>query len=130
MLDFVSHSSSYGRAIFHICFKAKYCCRVFEDRRIEQRCREVFYEVAVAHKISISDMGFGGDHVHMIVDVGLRGVSEITKLLKGTSAKILLREFPWLKNEYFWSGGFWSPATYFDSIGTNYDDISAYVNSQ
>lgn len=130
MVGLISRSSSVGRALFHISFAVKYRHRVLAFASVRRRCEEVFYEVAVAYKLAITDIGFGGDHVHLIIDIGIRSVPEVVKLLKGTSAKVLLREFPWLKEEYFWSSGLWSPATYFDSVGQNYEEISRYVNSQ
>jgi len=130
MVNLINRSSSIGRALFHISFKVKYSHHVFTFRSVKERCKEVFYEVAVAYKLTITDIGFGKDHVHLIVDIGLRSVPEVVKLLKGTSAKVLLREFPWLKEDYFWNSGLWSPATYFDSVGQNYQDVSNYVNSQ
>ena len=130
MNDLTSYSSSYGRAVFHICFKVKYSHKIFDNKNIQKRCEEVFTEVSVAYKFSITDIGFGKDHVHLIADIGLMSVSQIAKLLKGTSAKILLREFPRLKKEYFWNSGLWSPATFFDSLGRNIDEVSDYVKSQ
>jgi putative transposase len=110
----------------------KYCKDIFLFRQVKQRCEEIFMEVSIAYKFSISDIGFGrkGDHIHFIADIGLRSIPEIAKLLKGTSAKLLLREFPWLKEQYFWGSGLWSPVIYFDSVGQNYEEMSAYVNSQ
>ncbi len=130
MNDLTRRSSSIGRAVFHICFKVKYSHRIFEFEKVKRRCEEVFTEVSIAYKFSITSIGFNKDHVHLIADIGLLSVSQIAKLLKGTSAKVLLREFPWLKEEYFYGSGLWSPATFFDSLGRNIDEVSDYVKSQ
>ena len=130
MDDLSSYSSSVGRAVFHLCFKAKYSHKVFENKQVEQRCKEIFQEVASLHRFSIQEIGFDKDHVHLVVDVGLKGIAEIAKLLKGTSGYKLLHEFPWLKREYFWDSGLWSPATFFDSLGRNVEEVSDYVKSQ
>ena len=130
MDDLTRHSSSVGRAVFHLCFKVRYSHKIFVNKKIEQRCMEIFNEVASLYKFSIQEIGFDKDHVHLVVDVGLRGTAEIAKLLKGTSGYKLLREFPFLKKEYFWESGLWSPATFFDSLGRNIEDVSDYVKSQ
>ena len=130
MNDLTRHSSSIGRAVFHMSFKVKYCHKIFEFRQVKQRCEEIFIEVAVAHKITITEIGFDKDHVHLVVDIGLKSIPEVAKLLKGTSGKLLLKEFPWLKKQYFWNSGLWSPATFFDSLGRNIQEVSNYVKSQ
>ena len=130
MNDLTRHSSSIGRAVFHMSFKVKYCHKIFEFRQVKKRCEEIFIEVAVAHKITITEIGFDKDHVHLVVDIGLKSIPEVAKLLKGTSGKLLLKEFPWLKKQYFWNSGLWSPATFFDSLGRNIQEVSNYVKSQ
>ena len=130
MNDLTRHSSSIGRAMFHICFKVKYCHEIFVFKQVEQRCEEIFIEVAVRYGIRITDIGFNKDHVHLVADIGLLSISQVAKLLKGTSGKLLLREFPWLKRKYFYGSGLWSPATFFDSLGRNIQEVSDYVKSQ
>ena len=126
----VRRSSSIGRMLVHLCFKVKYCHRIFDDKRIETRCAEVFYGVARRYGLTITELGFDKDHVHMIVDIGLRSIPDVAKLLKGTSGKFLLKEFPLLKSGYFWNSGLWGSQTYFDSVGQNLDELSKYVRYQ
>ena len=130
MNDLISYSSSIGRAVFHIGFKAKYCHKIFGIEKVRNRCREIFLDVAEKHKIPIYSIGFDDDHVHFEADIGLKSIPEIAKLFKGTSGYVLLKEFPWLKKQYFWGSGLWSPVVYFDSIGQNHELISDYISSQ
>lgn len=125
-----SYSSSVGRAIFHLCFKIKYSHRIFRHEVVEQRCRQIFTEIAISHKIEIYEIGFDMDHVHLTADIGLHSIPEIAKLFKGISAKLLLREFPFLKHHYFYGSGLWSPAVFFDSIGRNIEEVNTYVKNQ
>ena len=55
---------------------------------------------------------------------------EIFEFPKGYAAKMLLREFPWLKRQYFWGGGLWNPSYYFDSLGSDLAKLSEYVRRQ
>jgi REP element-mobilizing transposase RayT len=130
MNDLTSYSSSIGRAMFHISFKVKYSHKIFENKEVQKRCEEIFIEVAVTHKITITEIGFDKNHVHLVADIGLLSIPQVAKLLKGTSGKLLLREFPWLKKEYFWNSGLWSPVIFFDSLGRNIEEVSDYVKSQ
>jgi putative transposase len=118
MNQFVSYSSSVGRLELHISFKVKYCHKVFESDLIKNRCKQIFDEVASKNSIIIKEIGFDKDHVHLIVQLNpSMSVSQAAKLLKGTSGRKLLQEFPYMKRKYFWGSGLWSPTVYFDSIG-------------
>ncbi|MEA3458709.1 MAG: IS200/IS605 family transposase [Candidatus Thermoplasmatota archaeon] len=111
------HSSSVGRNVLHMSFKAKYCHEVFNDVQVEKRCEEIFRKVSEEHRWILREIGFDMDHVHITIDAGTKGPEDVAKALKGTSGRKLLKEFPYLKKEYFWGSGLWSPAIYFDSLG-------------
>lgn len=131
-LDPISYSSSYGRNVLHMCFKAKYCHKVFEDKQVEKRCGEIFSEVAGRHRFELREVGFDGDHVHITVDAGPNHCPrEIARLLKGNSGYKLLREFPYLKERYFWASGLWSPAYYFEPVAQKSGEhVEEYVRNQ
>ncbi len=111
------HSSSIGRNVLHMSFKVKYCHEVFNDVQVEKRCEEIFRKVSEEHSWFLREIGFDMDHVHITIDAGTKGPEDVAKALKGTSGRKLLKEFPYLKKEYFWGSGLWSPAVYFDSLG-------------
>jgi len=114
----------------HISFKVKYCHKIFEYKQVKSLCGYIFLKVAKDIGIDIQDLGFDKDHVHMIVDIGLKSVPEIAKILKGRSGYKILKAFPWLKKKYFWNSGMWNPATYFDSLGNNENRLRNYVKQQ
>lgn len=124
-----SFSSSYGRAEFHVCFKVKYCHRIFAVDGIKNRCHEIFLDVAKKYGIEIKEIGFDNDHVHMVVQLNpSMSISSMAKLFKGTSGHMLLKEFPYMKAKYFWGSGLWSPMIYFDSMGRDGQDPENIVN--
>ena len=126
----VKRSSSIGQLNVHICFVVKYRHKIFDDKKIEQRCKELLLEAAQRMKIRIDVSGFDRDHVHLVIDLGIRSIPEITKQLKGYSGYKLLREFPEVKARYFWGSGLWSPVVFFQSLGHDYDAIEDYVRGQ
>jgi len=87
-------------------------------------------ETAKEMKIDISEIGFDKNHAHIDIDIGLRSMPEIAKILKGRTGRKILKTFPWIKKKYFWGSGFWSPVVYFDSVGNNRDYIRKYVREQ
>lgn len=130
--DSVSYSSSIGRNTLHMSFKVKYCHEIFDDKQVQKRCAEVFWEANKKHGFQIDEIGFDRNHVHIDVDCGPNyAPKDIAKLLKGTSGRKLLKEFPYLKKKYFWGSGLWSPSYYFDSIGSKTkEEIDEYIRNQ
>ena len=114
----------------HIGFKVKYCHEIFEYKEVESLCRYIFLKTAEELDIEIQELGFDKNHVHMIVDIGLKSIPEVAKYLKGRSGYKILKAFPWLKRKYFWKSGLWNPATYFDSLGNNERRLRNYVKQQ
>ena len=116
-----------------MCFKAKYCHSIFDDKNVQKRCGEIFREVELReNKFTIEELGFDRNHVHLLVELSPEASeSFVTKKLKGTSAKFLLREFPYLKQQYFWGSGLWNPGYFCDSVGDNtYETTRQYVKNQ
>ena len=99
---------------------------------VQQRCEEIFREVENKEGFILHEIGFDKNHVHLDIDLGpTYTVADVAKKLKGTSGRKLLKEFPHMKQKYFWESGLWSPAVYFDSVGEqNSDEIGAYVRNQ
>ena len=127
-----SYSSSVGKNVMHMCFKAKYCHKIFDDGLVKRRCEEIFRETSERYGVAIREVGFDRDHAHLTVDAGPNhSPSSMAKALKGNSGHRLLREFPHLKQKYFWDSGLWSPAYYFDSMGDRTSsEIDEYVRNQ
>ncbi len=119
MANLVSYSSSVGSCWIHPAFKVKYCHKIFGIPRIKMRMEQLLKEVMNKYNIECRELGIDMDHVHMVLDIGIRGVSRVVKLLKGYSAKKMFQEYPWLKKQYFWGSGLWNPSYYFDSLGRN-----------
>ena len=114
------YSSCVGEAWMHGVFKVKFCHPVFDNKEIREYSKQLFREACEKYNIKISELGFDNNHVHMLVDMGLRSRPEIAKLLKGYTAKKLFQKFPELKkprNEggKFWNSGFWNPSYYLES---------------
>lgn len=95
---------------------------------MQERCEEIFREVAEKYEFEVHEIGFDKNHAHLSLDLGVRySVMEVAKLLKGTSGYMLLREFPEVKRKYFWGSGLWGGQVYFYSAGRDADQMRAYV---
>ena len=127
-----SFSSSFGQQTLHVCFKVKYCHKIFRFGRIKSYCEYVLRKIARLHRIDIEEIGIDEDHVHLLVSLNPdMSIAKAMHLLKGASAFYLFRAFPWLKERLFWGGHLWNPSYYFDSVGNNsYDILEEYVSNQ
>lgn len=134
MTDFVRGSSSFTRLEVHVCYKTRYCKKVFDFIEIKQRCEEIFREVAAELRIDIKEIGFNRDHVHMdLVHPPMINVCEISKRFKGRSGRRIKEEFPFLKKRpWFWgkNSGFWGEQLFGDSVGRDPEIIRNYVKNQ
>lgn len=125
------HSSSVGRNVLHLSFKAKYCHNIFNFPDVQRRCEELFREISEKKRWILREIGFDQNHVHITIDAGTDGPKDIAKELKGTTGRKLLKEFPDIKKRYFWGSGFWSPTIFFDSLGERtITDMDAYTRNQ
>jgi putative transposase len=114
-----------------VSYKVKYCHKVFDFSEVKKRCEEIFFDVAALLRVTITEIGFDGDHVHM--DLVLRNTHhtcDVDKAFKGTSGRKLLQEFPQIKRKYFWGSGFWGEQAYWDSVGRDPEIIRNYVKNQ
>ena len=132
MTDFIRGSSSVFRLEAHMSFKTKYCHNVFDIAEFKERCRELLLLAAGDIGVEVTEIGFDRNHVHMDIQ-WLRitlSVDRISKKLKGTSGRKLLREFPGIKKRFFWGSGLWSPVIYGDSLGREPEQMHGYVRNQ
>lgn len=130
-MEFIAGSSSYARIGLHVCFKVKYCHKVFDDAALRGRCEAIFREVAAEQRVHIEEIGFDSDHVHMVWQVSItHRLDHLVKAFKGRSGKYLLREFPEVKKRFFWGSGLWGGQVYMDSVGQNREQIKRYVRGQ
>ena len=125
------YSSSIGKMKAHISFKVKYCHPIFLDENVKNKCKEVFLEVFEELKVPVDEIGFDDNHVHFVFDVTPKyALWYIMKRLKGRSSRLLMQEFPYLKEKYFWGSHLWNPSYYFDSLGKNEEQMCSYVKNQ
>lgn len=124
-------SSSIGRALFHFGFIPKYRHKIFANEEIKKRCEALFRETSERFAMKIHEIGFDVDAVHMLVDIGHKlSPAGAARLFKGISARLLMKEFSWLRAQCFWGGHLWGPQYFYDSVGVRtYETIQNYVRN-
>ena len=132
----VRYSSQVGEVWAHFMFKVKYCHEIFDNFAYRNACHGLFLKALKKYGIRCKEdeLGFDNNHVHMVLDLGIKSKPQIAKELKGYVARKFFKLFPELKLQKhlggkFWDSGLWSPASYGNSP-TNLVFTVNYVKTQ
>jgi len=99
---------------------------------IENRLKELFYEIAEEHDFEILEMELMPDHVHLFVSAAPRWApGKIVGIFKTITSKIIFEEFPQVKKK-LWGGHLWSAGYYAGSVGDKItaETIKKYIRRQ
>lgn len=128
--DIQKYAHGLSSIYVHMSFKVKYCHEVFDIKDFREACEDCFKDVAVDYDFAMLNIGFDSDHVHTIIDLGKYSEPEVRKLLKGTSGKKLLEQFPEIKKQFFWDSGLWGRQYFCYSIGSDMRVLQNYIKQQ
>ena len=104
--------------------KKRYNC--FRKQSVINTCTEAFREFE-AFGFEFGEIGFGGTHVHMSVDVPKKySIQRAETMLKSRSAKRIFDIHPGFRKRYP-KGSFWSGYEHHESIGKNREEAEAYI---
>ena len=130
-MNLFSVSHGFGQVSFHVVFCPKYRYKILVGE-VKSFCERVFREVARKYGFVIHEVQILCDHVHLFV--GFKPnvcVSRVVNLFKGVSARLLFKQFPYLRRTYR-RGHMWSRGKFYRSVGNvTADTIKHYIaNSQ
>lgn len=112
----------------HMVFVPKYRGRIlvgdvrnYAEKVLRQLCKEL--------KLTLVEIAVGSDHVHMFFKYPPKySVSYIANVIKGKSSNLIRKKFPDLRR--WCKGSLWTPACFHASVGTGWEVVEAYINSQ
>ena len=116
---------------YHIVWSVKYRRKVL-NYTIEKRLKEILLEVAKEKGFTIVEMEIGEmDHIHLFVTSHPKlSISYIVKMMKGISGRLLIKEYPTLK-ENLLKGELWNHSYYVETIGSvSEENIKRYIQNQ
>lgn len=113
---------------YHIIFCPKYRRKVLING-IDERLKEVLYDIAKEIDVEIKTLEVMPDHVHMFIEFDPRiNLHNVVKRLKGRSSHILREEYPSLKKKL---PSLWTRSYFSCTIGhISEETIKQYVESQ
>ena len=127
----VVHGRGYVYAIeYHIVWCVKYRRKVIDDR-VEKRLAVILNEYAADNGFSIVEYNTDLDHVHLLVAASPQVyIPNIMKGMKGVSARLLFKSFPYLKKKLY-GGHLWNPSYFIATVSENTESqIKDYIQSQ
>lgn len=99
---------------YHVVWCPKYRRRVLV-RGVDERLKDIIYQVAQEHDAEVIEMEVMPDHVHLLVEVDPQyGIHKLVKQLKGRSSRLLRQEFPWLTSRL---PSLWTNSYFVSTVG-------------
>lgn len=116
---------------YHVIFCPKYRHKIIINE-VEKRFKELCYEIAGNYDFEIIEMETMSDHIHMLISCNPRfGIMACIQYIKSITAKILYKEFPYIKQNYLWGGKFWSRSSFISTVGSvSLETVKAYIENQ
>lgn len=113
---------------YHVIFCPKYRRKILKDG-VDIKLKEIFMEVSKKYDFDIIEMEIMQDHVHLLIDCNPRfGIMECVTKLKGTSAKKLIENFPYLKSRL---PNIWTRSAFISTVGSvSLDTVKKYIENQ
>ena len=116
---------------YHVIFCPKYRHKIIINE-VEKRFKELCYEIAETYDFEIIEMETMPDHVHLLISCNPRfGIMTCIQRIKSITAKMLYKEFPYIKRNYLWGGKFWSRSSFVSTVGSvSLETVKAYIENQ
>ena len=102
-----SRAHSFGQNCYHLVWRPHLNIPMLKPLDIRKVCAGVFRMIANQHGFTIHEMKILPNHVHLFIEFPPRySLAKVYNILKGTSSRILRRNFPWLRKfKRLWSKG-------------------------
>ncbi len=99
---------------YHVVWCPKYRRRVLVEG-VDERLKEIIYQVAEERTVEVIEMEVMPDHVHLLVEVDPQyGIHKFVKQVKGRSSRLLRQEFPRLKSRL---PSLWTNSYFVSTVG-------------
>lgn len=113
---------------YHVVWIPKYRHKILVEG-VKQYLEKVLYAVLEERypDVYISEQNIQPDHVHMLIEIPPKyAVSQVIGVLKGTSSRLMRKQFAYLKTRR----EMWSVGYFVSSVGANEATIKRYIRFQ
>jgi len=113
---------------YHVIFCPKYRRKVLVEG-VDTRLKELLLEKQTEYGYELIEAEVMPDHVHLLLNVDPRiGVLSVIAKIKGYSANVLRKEFPWLRSRL---PCLWTRSKFVSTVGAvSLDVVKSYIEDQ
>ena len=102
---------------YHLVWCPKYRKKIFEDKEIQERAKQLIEEISEEYGMEIEEMEVAKDHVHILISFPPKySIGQVVRTIKSISARELFREFPRIKKK-LWAGQLWEDGYFARTVG-------------
>lgn len=130
-LELDSNNHSVFSLNYHLILVIKYRKKVFTNKKMLVRLREIADYIGKSHNIKIKEMNGEPDHVHFLLRTRPNcDLSKYINALKSASSRLLKKEFPEVRQK-LWKEAFWTTSYCLITVGAApINVLKRYIESQ
>lgn len=127
-MKFKSNRNIVYNCQYHVIWCTKYRRKLLTDE-VDQRLKEVLYQVAREVSAEIQEVETKDDHVHLLIECDPQfGIHQVVKRMKGRSSRVLREEFPFLKSRV---PSLWTNSYFVATVGgAPLEVVKQYIENQ
>lgn len=116
---------------YHIVWCVKYRCKILTPK-VENKLVEILYNIANENNFQILECNTDKDHIHLLISCTPQHyIPDIIQKMKGTSSKIIMKEFGEVLRKKLWGGHLWNPSYFVATVSENTEEqIRKYIKNQ
>lgn len=131
MSEHQKRSHNTNLLLYHLVCPTKRRKDVFVPA-VEAALKEVCSEISECYEMIFVEIGCDENHVHFLIQtIPPHSPTQIAKIVKSITARKLLAQFPWIKQQTLGSN-LWTSGYYISTVGAHGNEsvISTYVKNQ
>lgn len=116
---------------YHIVWCVKYRRKVLTPE-IEKTLIAILNKIAKDSNFTILECNGNLDYIHLLVDCSPQHyIPDLIKVLKGVSARLLMKEYGNELKQQLWDGHLWNPSYFIATVSENTEtQIKNYIKNQ
>lgn len=116
---------------YHLILATKYRRKVFNAGLFQYVKRKLLEVCEHYPQIFIKEVNHDKDHIHFLISIPPQmSVGSVVRLIKSNTSRGLKKQFPFLKEVYWWTDGIWSDGYFVSTAGINPSIIQKYIQNQ
>jgi REP-associated tyrosine transposase len=113
-------------------FGTKYRRKIFGKSGMAEYMKALMKIIQRRHpEIEVHEVNTDQDHIHLLVSIAPRmAISDAVRILKSSTARLMIRKFPFLKQVYYGELSIWATGYFVSTVGADEDTIQRYIELQ